>query len=122
MRKPSATILVVDDDEDVLTMASACLSEQGYEVLQAKNGVEGLDILEQDVRVDLLFTDIVMPGKIDGFELAHRARRLRPKIRILYTSGFLKELPRAEQAGHGDLLPKPWKITRLEDAVKRALS
>ena len=115
------TILVVDDDEDVLALARTYLEDQGYKVLHASNGAEGLRILEA-ADVDLLFTDIVMPGEMDGFELAERARQSRPRLRVLYTSGFFKERPRRrETAPDGAMLPKPWPLAQLKEAVKRAI-
>jgi CheY-like chemotaxis protein len=118
----SRTILIVDDDEDILQIASTYLSNQGYTVIQAKDGAEGLRLIEAMPEIHLLFTDIVMPGDIDGFELAHRARQLRPDLRVLYTSGFLKEVPWGEKGvGYGRLLQKPWRLDALEHAVRRAL-
>jgi CheY-like chemotaxis protein len=110
-------ILVVDDEPDVLDMASFHLSDQGYQVVTAGNAAAALQALEANPDVALLFTDIVMPGGIDGFELADRARQLHPGLRILYTSGFLKD----EGVWHGSLLPKPWRLSHLDEAVRRAL-
>ena len=116
------TILVVDDDEDVLALARAYLEDQGYHVLHAPNGAEGLRILKAS-KVDLLFTDIVMPGDMDGFDLAEQARQACPGLRVLYTSGFLKELPRRGKSHpEGAMLPKPWRLAHLDEAVKRAFS
>jgi CheY-like chemotaxis protein len=114
------TILVVDDDEDVLSLARTYLEGQGYNVLHAPNAAEGLRIL-QGAKVDLLFTDIVMPGEMDGFDLAEQARLACPGLRVLYTSGFLKELPgRGKLPADGAMLPKPWRLAHLDEAVKRA--
>ena len=110
-------ILVVDDEPDVLDMASVHLADQGYRVITAPDATTALQALEENPDVALLFTDIVMPGGLDGFELADRAKRLHPGLRVLYTSGFLKD----EGVWHGSLLPKPWRLTHLEEAVKRAL-
>ena len=116
------TILVVDDDEDVLTLARTFLEDRVYTVLHAPNASEGLRIL-QGSKVDLLFTDIVMPGEMDGFELAEQARQACPGLRVLYTSGFFKGFPRGgKRPGEGDMLPKPWSISHLDEAVKRAFS
>lgn len=116
------TILVVDDDADVLSVARDYLEYQGYEVLQATSGDEGLRVLESAAKVDLLFTDIVMPGGMDGFDLARQAKKIRPQLRVLYTSGFLKETPWRDRAGPDSaLLPKPWRLAHLDEAVKRAL-
>ena len=74
MSPAQRTILVVDDDEDVLALARTFLEDRGYNVLHAPNASEGLRIL-QGSKVDLLFTYIVMPGEMDGFELAEQARQ-----------------------------------------------
>lgn len=111
-------ILAVDDEPDVLDMVRLFLTDQGYHVLAAANGAQALDVLEHNPDVALLFTDIVMPGGIDGLELADRAKRLHPGLRILYTSGFLKD----EGVWHGSLLPKPWRVSHLHEAVRRALA
>jgi DNA-binding NtrC family response regulator len=120
MAEAQRTILVVDDDEDILFTARTHLEDQGYEVLQATSGAAGLELLKSDAKIDLLFTDIVMPGGIDGFELVRQAKQLRPKLRVLYTSGFFKEMPAAAKDTHGELLTKPWRLSHLDDAVKRA--
>jgi len=123
MTAKSSTILVVDDDEDVLLVASSYLRDQGFTILEATSGVEGLSILRDRDGIDLLFTDIAMPGGMDGFELAHRARQIRPTLRVLYTSGYVKDVPRDRALmSYGKLLPKPWRLASLDEAVRLALS
>jgi len=82
------TVLVVDDDEAVLTTAAEIVSDLGYHVLAAQNGQEALQILRATRNVDLLFSDIVMPGGINGVQLAREARRLQPKLKVLLVSGY----------------------------------
>jgi CheY-like chemotaxis protein len=114
-------ILVVDDDTDVLDLAVLVLTEGGFEVLPAHGGSEALRIIEQDSAIDLLFTDIVMPD-MDGFALARRARFVRPRLRILYTSGYLKNLPESGGAGlYGKLVAKPWRPAQLHAEIQEAL-
>ena len=72
----------------MLTTATEIVSDLGYHVLSAKNGQQALQILKEAARVDLLFSDIVMPGGINGVQLAHEARRLKPKLKVLLTSGY----------------------------------
>jgi CheY-like chemotaxis protein len=113
------TILVVDDDEEILLIASTYLIDMGYVVLQAMNGNDGLRILAERHDIDLLFTDIVMPGGIDGFELARRAVEKRPALRVLYTSGYIGK-PSEAKLQHGRLLPKPWRAELLRVELERA--
>jgi PAS domain S-box-containing protein len=82
-----ATILVVDDDSDVREMTVEMLADLGYRVLVATNGPEALAILRRDEVVDLLFSDVVMPAGMSGVDLARAARRLRPDLRVLLSSG-----------------------------------
>lgn len=118
MEQSTLKILVVDDDPEVLAVASASLEADGYSVLQAENGPAALEILQENSDVALLFTDIVMPGYIDGFDLAERAKQLHPGLRVLYTSGYLKD----EGVWEGSLLVKPWRVEWLREAVKEALT
>jgi signal transduction histidine kinase/CheY-like chemotaxis protein len=82
------TILVVEDDDGVRAAVTDLLSEMGYTVLKASNAEEALTILKAGARVDLLFTDVVMPGQIPTRELARRARESHPGLRVLFTSGY----------------------------------
>nr|WP_307437781.1 response regulator [Labrys monachus] len=82
------TILVVEDDEDVRTTVVETLSDLGYRVLKAKDAQSGLAIVESGMPVDLLFTDVVMPGPLRSPELARKARERLPNIAVLFTSGY----------------------------------
>ena len=81
-------ILVVDDDEGVRELAVSVLENLGYLVVSAKDGTEALSILDKEGPVDLLFTDIVMPGSLSGYALARRAKAMCPEIKVLYTTGY----------------------------------
>ena len=82
------TILIVEDDELVRRFASSQLSGLGYNVLEADNGVKALEIIRERDDLDLLFTDVVMPGGMNGRQLADAAHELRPELKVLYTSGY----------------------------------
>jgi signal transduction histidine kinase len=82
------TILVVEDEADVLNVAVESLSDLGYRVLVAHNGDDALAIIGGPERIDILFSDVVMPGGINGAQLAIEARRFRPEIKVLLTSGY----------------------------------
>ena len=113
------TILVVDDEPLLLTMAETILTEFGYKVLTANGGQKALAMLARDdTHVDLLLTDMVMPG-ISGRELVERVRQLAPKTRILFNSGYL--MPADRQAGAA-FLQKPFTSADLLRKVRQVLS
>jgi PAS domain S-box-containing protein len=88
LRGRSEVILVVEDDDMVRASAVGMLRDLGYTCLHANDGASALAILEQGVKLDLLFTDVVMPGPVKARELAAQAARLRPDLPVLFTSGF----------------------------------
>jgi CheY-like chemotaxis protein len=105
----SEVILVAEDNADLRLMAVAQLSSLGYHVLEAQNGEEALAILEGQSQVDLLFSDIVMSGKLTGDSLARQARKYRPNLKVLLTTGYAEK---ASTGGNGDgehVLPKPYR-------------
>jgi CheY-like chemotaxis protein len=111
-------ILVVEDNPLVREHVTALLGGLGYRVLTAGNATEALDHLRADKPVDLLFTDIVMPGGMDGTRLAESARQLRPGLPVLLTSGYT-ETAITRRGGSGQpmhLLNKPYR--RMDLAVK----
>jgi len=82
------TILVVEDDEDVLAVTAESLKELGYHVVTAANAARALEILRGDQPIDLLFSDVIIPGGINGAQLAVMARHVRPGLKVLLTSGY----------------------------------
>ncbi len=84
------TILLVEDDDDVRVTAASLLDDLGYTVLQARDADRALAVIESGARIDLLFTDVVMPGKITSREMADRARHLVPHLPVLFTSGYTR--------------------------------
>ncbi|MBV8166228.1 MAG: response regulator [Alphaproteobacteria bacterium] len=122
-RDPSATILVVEDEPLIQLITSEALNESGYRVLVACDADEAIGILSSDPSVHLLFTDIVMPGALDGFGLADWAKSVRPDLKVLYTSGYSWAAAQAS-AGHvhGNVLRKPYRSGDLQRAVRSALS
>jgi PAS domain S-box-containing protein len=85
------TVLVVEDDPFVRSYAINCLASLGYQVVEAVDGGDALKKLAEGVSADILFTDVVMPGGISGWELAERAHQVRPEMRVLLTSGYALE-------------------------------
>jgi len=82
------TILVVEDDEDVLAVTSESLRELGYRVVTAVDAARALEILRGDQPIDVLFSDVIIPGGTNGAQLAVKARRVRPDLKVLLTSGY----------------------------------
>lgn len=114
------TVLVVEDDPDVRNITVARLGEFGHHVLEADNAKVALDILGRDDVIDLLFTDIAMPGGMNGLELARRALQLRPGIRVLFVSGYTSSA-HTEGSTPGEFLQKPYRQEDLGRALHRAL-
>jgi PAS domain S-box-containing protein len=109
------TVLVVEDEPDLLDATAALLHSLGYEVLTASNGSEAMGVLNRRDDIGVLFTDVVMPDGIDGIQLARSTRELRPDVRIVIASGY--PLP-ALRAQHGNLsdfafIHKPYRLADL---------
>ncbi|WP_148254963.1 ATP-binding protein [Aidingimonas lacisalsi] len=117
------TILLVEDDDLVRRYAHQQLAALGYLVSVAASGREALAMIRQRDDIDLLFTDIVMPGGINGKELADRARAIRPTLKVLYTSGYTENA--IVHQGRLDpgvlLLSKPYRHKELARTVRQAL-
>ncbi len=122
-RRKVAKLLVVDDDDTIRTIAEQMLQDLGYEVLAAASGAEALDILGRDKSIDLLFTDVIMPG-MDGGELAERARLMRPDLKILFTSGYFEHalIQKGTISQNADLLVKPYQGNALARKIEMMLA
>ena len=115
------TVLVVDDDPDVLDATCAVVEELGYAALAARGGEEALSIVRRDSSVSVLFTDIIMPG-MDGWRLGRCAKEIRPELSVIYTTGFSRApLSNAGTPGFGPLLPKPWRPAQLHALLRNAV-
>ncbi|MGQ9369127.1 response regulator [Azospirillum sp. ST 5-10] len=116
------TVLVVEDDAAVRSMVRQQLSELGYRVLCAGDAAAGLALLEGGERIDLLFTDVVMPGDLNGVGLAREASRRWPGLRVALTSGFTEAaLGRAGDAGSFPILNKPYRRVDLARLLRQTL-
>jgi signal transduction histidine kinase/ActR/RegA family two-component response regulator len=116
--KGTETILLVDDNQSLLEVTRRNLASWGYKVIAAANGRAALAILESGERVDLLFTDIVMPGGMSGPKLASAARRVCPRLKVLFTTGYTAEV--SEQRAE-DVVYKPYDRRELARAIRAAL-
>jgi PAS domain S-box-containing protein len=126
LRDPKArgeTILVVEDDPDVRALAISLLQRFGYNVLEAGDGTEALATLQAVSRIDLLFSDVVLPGGMSGPDLAAQVRDLHPGIKVLFTSGY-PDAPhhRSPLFENTDLLAKPFGKRDLAQKVRAVLN
>lgn len=121
------TILLVEDNEEVLMLAREYLEAMHYRVVSAHSGAEALeklaDMKAKDELPDLLFSDIVMPGGVNGLVLAERAREMIPQLRVLLTTGYNEDLVSQGPVATGmDVLGKPYRRSELADRIRAALN
>ncbi len=119
----SETIMVVEDDEDVRTVVVEMLSDLGYRVLKARDAQSALAIIESGMHIDLLFTDVVMPGPLRSPELARKARERIPSIAVLFTSGYTENaIVHGGRLDEGiELLSKPYTREALARKIRHVL-
>lgn len=110
------TILVVEDETLIRIIAADVLEASGFTVLEACNAAEALTLLKNHDEVAVLFTDINMPGEMDGLALARRVSRDRPEIKVVITSGR-QWLDSGSLPDAGVFLPKPYHTSQLKAAV-----
>lgn len=118
------TILIVEDDDAVRATSVELLSELGYAVLEASNADNALAIVNSGVKIDLLFTDVVMPGELRSPELARRAKQKLPMLQVLFTSGYTQNaIVHAGRLDEGvELLAKPFTRERLAQKIRAVLA
>lgn len=127
--KGKGTILIVEDEEGLRDVAVHYLQGLGYETLQAENGQKAFEILENGHAIDLVFSDVVMPGKMDGFQLAMMAHEKNPDLKFLMTSGYTRTRLEFEKDRNKfliglnkKLLSKPYSLSELAFALHDTLS
>ncbi len=121
--KHKETVLLVDDEPAVRSALADLISGLGYRCIAAANAVDAMQIIEANLfKLDLLVTDIKMPGELDGLGLAIKARELQPDVAILLITGFA-EAPTMQQAASCGyrVLEKPFRQSRLEAAIAEEL-
>jgi PAS domain S-box-containing protein len=117
------TVLVVDDETELLEIAHAYLTEMGYSALRADNAASALNTLALYKEIDLMITDIIMPAGMNGVELAKKARELNPKLKVIYSSGYPSDalVERSGTRVDGPLLRKPYQRAEFAASIQRAL-
>jgi PAS domain S-box-containing protein len=114
------TVLLVEDSREVAEVTTTLLEQLGYRVVRAENASEALRHLQQGVQVDLVFSDIVMPGPLNGLALTEACRERFPDIPLLLTTGYSDAAQAAD--GRFDILRKPFELAALERAIEAALA
>lgn len=117
------TVLVVDDEASVRALVAEVLEGLGYKVIEAADGPSGLTVLRSDVRIDLLVSDVGMPGGMNGRQMVDAARQQRPRLRVLFITGY------AERAVFGDgempvdmhLMVKPFTMQALASRIRELI-
>ena len=116
-------ILAVDDDEAVRRVAAENLRRLGFTVIEARDGEEAMRVLtDPSSPIDLLFTDVRMPGPLSGPALAELAVRQQPGLKILLTSGNLRDVTAGADDGRFPVLSKPYRRAQLAAAIEAALA
>ena len=118
------TVLVVEDDAEVRRLSIETLTGLGYRVLDAPDGAAALEILRHDSNVDLLFTDLVLPGGMDGVTVANEARLLAPAIKVLFTTGYSYNAAARENGfrDNTEILAKPYRRADLIRKINQVLN
>jgi len=117
------TILIVDDEKDLVELAKNYIEGWGYTAITANSGAEALQQLEASPTIDLLFTDVMMPGGTGGYELAQAAIRKHPDLKILFTSGFNKQADQnPSNFPASETLNKPYSPAELSSKLRHLLN
>jgi two-component system cell cycle sensor histidine kinase/response regulator CckA len=117
----TGTVLLVEDEPMVRSVAERALTRHGYTVITAENGEDALAVLEKGEPIDLLISDVVMPG-MDGPTMVREARKSRPELKILFMSGYAEEqLRNSINIENVNFLPKPFSVTELAEAARRTV-
>jgi CheY-like chemotaxis protein len=122
-RASGETVLVVEDEPVVRGVITEMLTNEGYRIMEATDGPSGLQILNQEIRIDLLVTDVGMPG-MNGREFADYAREVRPDLRILFVTGYAQSAAMAKgflKPGM-EMITKPFDVEKFSQRVREMVS
>ena len=117
--RPGGKVLLVEDNADVLEVARGYFTDLGYRVAVAASAQAGLDLIDREADVDLIFSDILMPGGMNGLDLAKAVRRRFPNVTVLLTTGYSSSAQDAVRQGF-EVLQKPYDLAALERALRAA--
>jgi two-component system cell cycle sensor histidine kinase/response regulator CckA len=117
----TGTVLLVEDEPMVRAVAERALTRHGYKVITANNGEEALEVIDRGDEIELLISDVVMPG-MDGPAMVAEARKSRPELPILFMSGYAEEqLRKSIDLDKVAFLPKPFSVQELAEAARKAI-
>ena len=118
------TVLIVDDEPTVRMLVTEVLAELGYAAIEAADGASGLKVLQSDVRIDLLITDVGLPGGLNGRQMADAARQSRPDLRVLFITGYAENamLANGHLEPHMHVLSKPFAMEVLASRIKSIIT
>jgi len=118
-RETAGTVLIVEDEPAVLDVATEIFDSLGYDVLTAPDATQAIEVLERDVPIHVLFSDVIMPNGMNGVELSRKARELRPGIKVLLASGYPMSALPSEGFEEGiSFISKPYRWTELADKLR----
>lgn len=117
-----STVLVVEDELLVREVIVEYLRDCGFRVIEASNADDAIKMLRTDPRIDVVFSDVLMPGTLDGFGLAQWIRREQPNVRIILTSGLARTAAASELCADGPLMPKPYNYGDVEGRIRSLLA
>jgi CheY-like chemotaxis protein len=117
-------VLVVEDNLDMRVLSVSALKDLGYRPLEAANAFDALKILDREPTIDLLFSDVLLPGGMTGFDLAREASLRRPGLKVLFTSGYTEKAVMPEDVAERgwQLVAKPYRWSELGRKIAAALS
>jgi len=123
-RSQGETVFVIDDEPTVRTLIAEVLTDLGYRVIEASDGVEAMEILRSDTRLDLLVTDVGLPGGMNGRQIADAGQELRPNLKVLFITGYAESVALgATPAGaNTQVLTKPFKVDALGARIANMLA
>ena len=119
----TSTILIVDDEAGLLALAQEQIEDLGYKVYAAINGSQALQLLAEHEGIDLLFSDVIMPNNMNGYELAVKAMEARPELKVLLASGFTSAVMKQKGLAlfDADILHKPYRYEELSSKLRTIL-
>jgi CheY-like chemotaxis protein len=110
------TVLLVEDEHLLRLVMGEELRDAGFAVIEAENGAAAVEVVKSGAAIDLLLTDIRMPGAISGWDVAEQARNLRPGLAVIYATGFSEDAPRIVPGGR--FFKKPYRASAIIDAAR----